>query len=141
MAKKPAARRDAAPQGGAPKRQVIKPASGLPLSLYNVPVGSKKTIVFELAVDPKNIKSAQLGLKADDFDSREEVIISLNGGKPLTIPDCLLADMGFRTGLVSVPVNQLRAGKNTVQFTFASNLKGTTKGFDVAEALLVLAMK
>ena len=141
LASTPAAKADAALPGPPPKQLVVKPASGVPLSLYNVPVGSKKTIAFDLTADLKNVKKAQLGLKADDFDSREEVVIEFNGNKPLKIPDGLLADMGFRVGLIDVPLSQLRPGKNVVVFTFASNLKGTTKGFDVAEALLVLQMK
>ena len=139
LAPEPETKAQAAPQG--PRPRMVKPASGLPLSLYNVPVGSKKTITFNLDVDPKRVKKAQLALRAEDFDSREEVVISLNAGKPLMIPDSLIADMGLRTGLIDVPVSQLRAGKNTVLFTFASDLKGSTKGFDVADALLVLHMK
>ena len=133
-----AARGEVRAQGPPAGQRVVEPVSGVPLSLYEVPVGSKKAIAFDVDIDPKVVKKAQLGLRADDFDSRKEVTITLNGGSPLTIPDALIADMGFRTGFVDVPVSQLRPGKNVVLFTFASNLNGTTQGFDVAEALLVL---
>ena len=137
----PATQAPAAPQGPRPGQRVVKPTSGVPLSLYAVPVGSKRALTFDLDVDPKDVKTAQLGLNAEDFDSREEVRISFNASKPLVIPDSLLSDTGSRVGFVNVPVALLRSGKNTVLFTFASNLNGTTKGFDVAEALLVLKMK
>ena len=127
--------------GPSARRRVVKPSAGVPLSLYKVPVGSKKTIIFTLDIDPRDIKTARLALNAEDFDSPKEVVLSINGGKPLTIPNSLLSDTGSRLGFVDAPVDQLRPGKNTVAFTFASNLNGTTEGFDVPEALLVLEMK
>jgi len=126
------------PQGPLPGQRIIKALSGVPLSLYQVPVGSKKEIVFQLDVDLKNVKKARLALNAEDFDSPEELTISVNGADPLAIPDALIADTGFRTGFINVPLDQLRAGKNNVLFTFTSNLGGTTAGFDVLEALLIL---
>lgn len=121
--------------------RTIEAATGMPLSLYKVPVGSKRTVTFNIKIDPKEVEKAQLGLTVEDFDSREEVKICFNGEKDLMIPDVLLSDKGYRMGFIDVPLHQLRPGKNLVEFTFTSNLCGTTQGFNVAEALMVLRTK
>ena len=39
-----------------------------PLSLYDVPVGTYKTLSFDLTTDPNAVKKARLTLNAEDFD-------------------------------------------------------------------------
>ena len=122
-------------------KTLIQPATSGAVSLFGVPVGTRKSIRFDLADDPVQYAKAQLALTSDDFDSREELTITLNGGSPLQIPDALLSDSGKRVGMMDLPLSALKSGANELTFTFVSNLGGTTGGFDVHEALLVLTPK
>ena len=124
-----------------PGRVTVKPVSGVPLLLYRVPVGRSKTIRFELTVNPEDVKMARLALIAKDFDDPAEVTVTFNGSKPLQIPQGLLSDADSRRGFIKVPAQLLRRGENEVVFTFASDLDGSTEGFTVEDALLVLVMR
>ena len=120
---------------------LIEPTGAKSASLFGVKVGTTKSIRFDITEDLSKFAKAQFALTSDDFDSREELTITLNGGKPLHIPDTLISDSGKRVGLMDAPLSALKAGENQLTFTFVSNLGGTTGGFDVHEALLVLTAK
>lgn len=119
-------------------RTLIQPTGPGSVSLFGVEVGAMRSIRFDIAEDLSAYSGARLALAADDFDARAELTITLNGGPPLPIPDALLSPSGRRVGLMDVPLAGLKPGENQVTFTFISNLGGTTGGFDVHEALLVL---
>jgi len=124
-----------------PGQVTVKPAAGVPLSLYRVPVGRSETIRFELTVNPQDVRTAKLALIAKDFDDPAELTVTFNGSTPLTIPKELLSDSDARKGFIEIPTELLRRGENEVVFTFASDLDGSTEGFEVEEALLVLVLR
>ncbi len=127
-----------APSPSAPRPDLIlSPVTPMPLSLFDVPVGTSRTLSFDLTADPKTVKKARLALSAEDFDEPAELTITFNG-QPLPIPKSLLSGSSAVIGFVEIPANLLRAGKNDVAFTFVSNLNGTTTGFAVLRAFLVL---
>ncbi len=72
---------------------VLSPVTPMPLSLFDVPVGTSKTLSFDLTADPNTVNKARLALNAEDFDEPAELTITLNG-QPLTIPESLLAPSG-----------------------------------------------
>ena len=111
-----------APKAAANDKILVSPISRMPVSLFDVPVGTSKSIRFDLPHDPASMKAARLALTADDFDAPEELTIALNGGKPLTIPDA-----GKQPGMMDVPLAGLPKGQNEVVFTLVSTLGGTTK--------------
>gem|GEM_PF-3063731 len=132
----------AAEPAAAPSNDVlIKPASDLPMSFFDTGVGTSKTVVFEVGRAPAEFKAVRAALVLADVDATEEVRVSFNGGAALTVPDPLLSDTGPRAGTLELPFGQLRQGRNELTFTFASDLNGTTGGFDVNDALLVLTPK
>ncbi|MFH0965785.1 MAG: hypothetical protein V2A58_17440 [Planctomycetota bacterium] len=128
------------PPGPPPNMTILNPVSGIPFSLYNVPVGTAKTVVFDCPFDRAAVQSVALALNAADIDDPAEAAVAWNGA-PLTVPAALLSDTGPRVGTIPIPADQLRRGRNEAVFTFASNLNGTTKGFDINEALLVLMLQ
>ncbi len=127
-----------APSPSAPRPDLIlSPVTPMPLSLFDVPVGTSETLSFDLAADPNTVNKARLALSAEDFDEPAELTITLNG-QPLTIPKSLLAGSSAAIGFIEISPDLLRPGKNDVAVTFVSNLNGTTKGFSVLQAFLVL---
>ena len=108
------------------------------VSLYDVAVGTRQSIRIAITAQLHRFDKAQIAMRAEDFDARDELTIKLNGGQSLYIPDDLLSDQSNRLGLMDIPLSALKSGANELTFTFASNLGGTTSGFKVHEVLLVL---
>jgi hypothetical protein len=119
-------------------KTLIKSSTKMPVILFGVSVGTTKNIDFKIEVDLSQYSKVQLALNAEDIDEPAEVVITLNGGKPLAISKELLSASGRAVGMMDVPLSQLKKGDNTFSFKFASNLGGTTGGFDIYEAMLVL---
>jgi len=117
---------------------VLSPTTPMPLPFWNVPVGTSKTVSFDLTTDPSTIKKARLALNAADIDEPAELTITLNGEHRLSIPNSLLSGSDPVQGFIEISPNLLRSGTNNVTFTFDSTLNGTTTGFSVLQAFLVL---
>ena len=131
----------AAAAAPAPSTDVlIKPSSGLPMSFFGTSVGTSKALTFEVGKAPAEFTALQVALVMADVDAPAEVSITFNGAA-LTVPEDLLSDTGPRAGTMELPLGQLRQGTNEMTFTFASDLNGSTAGFDVNDALLVLTPK
>jgi len=116
---------------------VLSPTTPMPLPFWNVPVGTSKTVSFDLTTDPSTIKKARLALNAADIDEPAELTITLNGEHRLSIPNSLLSGSDPVQGFIEISPNLLRSGTNNVTFTFDSTLNGTTTGFSVLQAFLV----
>lgn len=139
-APKPPGKAGAGHPAPTPGQVTLSPATSMPVSLHDVPVGTSKAIRFKSAIDPKDVTKARLALNAEDFDDPAELTICLNGGNPLSISESLIADQGPRVGIVDIPLDLLRPGMNECVFTFVSNLNGATKGFAVNDAALLLIL-
>jgi len=116
----------------------VAPATELPLSLYEVPVGSQGMMVFEAPVEPKVVQEAFLDMNVDDIDEPKEATIRLNGNPPLEVPPEVLGEGRGHFGKMAVPVAQLREGRNEFTFAFVDDLGGTTKGYVIEAARLLL---
>jgi len=138
QSRKPAAR---APAPGSAQRfsgtKRFVPVQEMPLSLYGVSVGTKKTLTVVLPANCTAAKAAVLMLRVDDIDRAREATLSVNGEGPLPWPRSILGE-GKRSGAVMIDPKSLRAGRNTLAFTFKDNLGGKTGGFDVLDAELRL---
>ena len=130
-----------APGEALPTTVKLKPVTEIPLVVYEVPIGSSGTIAFELPTERANVERAELALMADDFDDRKELTIRFNGSDPLPIPDEMIGDKELHPGRIEIPLDLLRDGRNEAVFTFVDDLGGTTGGFEVDEAYLVLTLK
>jgi len=115
----------------------LKPVAGIPLNLYLAPIGTKKTVIFDVPYDINLIDKAWLELAVDDIDEKKEAKITLNG-KTVEIHESVLGE-GAATGALVVPVDALVKGRNTFEFVFADNLNETTEGYEILKATLALA--
>ena len=125
---------------GSPRTMKLVPVTKMPLVVFAAPVGTKGTIAFDVPVETARIEKAQLALNAGDFDDRRELSISFNGSAPLAIPDALIGNGRHHPGAIDLPLDSLRKGRNEATFTFLDTLGGTTKGFGVEDAYLLLAL-
>lgn len=134
----------AKPQAAIPKPPVnlvvVRSTTKMPVSLYDVPLGTSKTIAFDVTADLGGFTAAQLAIEADDIDQPEEATLTVNDQK-IAIPNTMLSDSGRRVGMIDVPLSALKQGANEIAFTFASNLGETTRGYDIFQATLVLKKK
>jgi len=119
----------------------ISPVSGIPVNLFGVAVGTKKTVTFDSPIDPAAIAQAWLEMEGDDIDDTKEATILLNGKTPVAVTEDVLIPQGRVWGRLEVPASALVKGANTFEFTFADNLGGQTGGYEVHHALLVVKMK
>lgn len=111
-------------------------ANAMP-DLWGTQVGTGKEITFAVDRDLSVMGAAALELLVDDIDAKDEATITFNGVK-LDVADSLLGEgKGFK-GRMTVPVSAVKAGDNVVSFTFASKLGGTTTGYAIMDAYLVL---
>jgi len=105
--------------------------------LWGTKVGTAKEITFNVDRDLNVVGAAALELVVDDIDAKSEATITVNG-QPLAVVDSLLGEgKGFK-GRMTVPVTAVKSGTNVASFTFASTLGGTTTGYAIMEAYLVL---
>ena len=130
----------ASPAAGPTTLLQVSPQRGSPVDLYRVPVGTTRELAFELPVKAERIVAAHLAMMVDDIDARNEASIRLNGGSALHIPDAAVAEAQFHPAFMEVPVEQLRDGSNVFVFSFDSNLGGSTLGYVIDEAYLMLAV-
>ena len=105
--------------------------------LWGTKIGTAKEITFNVDRDLTVVGGAALALVADDIDAKAEATITFNGAK-LEIADSMLGEgKGFK-GRMTIPLASVKAGENRASFTFASKLGGTTTGYSIMEAYLVL---
>lgn len=119
----------------------ISPATGIPVNLFGVAVGTKTTVTFNSPIEPGAIAQAWLEMEGDDIDAPEEAAIVLNGKTPVKVTEDVLIPQGSVWGRLEVPVEAIVKGANTFEFTFADNLGGQTGGYEVHHAALLLKMK
>ncbi len=124
-----------------PKAQRIAPHDKRHMVLYQVPVGTKKSMTFTLSADPDKIDKAWLVLIVDDIDEPKEATVVLNGKHPITVHESVLGEGEGHRGALIVPVSALVKGENTFEFTFADNLGGTTEGYSIMKAHLAVLTK
>ena len=117
----------------------LLPRESLPLRLYDVPVGTEKSLSIDVPVELAHIRDAWLDLIVDDIDESKEAILMLNAETPIPVVGGILGESGHQ-GRLAVPVAGLVAGRNTFTFMFADNLGGTTGGYFITDASLVLAV-
>ena len=111
----------------------------LPLVLYDVPVGTEKSVTIEVPVLPGRAKEAKLKLTIEDMDQVREGQIYINGQGPLEPPAGLLSPSDTLTAELEVNPKWFRKGANEIKFVFADNLYATTKGFTVKGITLSLS--
>ena len=114
----------------------LSPVEGLPVDLFGQPVGTSKKLLFEVKHDPVSIEQAWLKVTVDDIDEEQEARIKLNG-KPVSVHRSVLGE-GLTQGVLTVPVTALVKGRNVFEFVFANDLRGTTEGYRITKARLVL---
>lgn len=116
----------------------VAPAREMSVSLYDVKVGTKGVMAFDLPVALKEVREAFLEMYVDDIDEPKEATVCLNGNPPLTLHPDMLGEGRGHHGKMEVPVAQLRAGRNEFTFAFVDDLGGTTKGYVIEGAQLLL---
>ena len=124
-----------------PGAVIVTPVSGMPVNLFGVAVGSKRTVVFNSPVEPAAIGQAWLEMEADGIDEPKEARILLNGATPVKVTEDVLIPVGSVWGRLELPIKAIVKGENTFEFTFADNLEGQTGGYEVHHAWLVLKIK
>ena len=96
--------------------------AGLPVDLYEQPVGTKGILAFDVPHDPGTIEKAWLRMTADDIDEAKEARVTLNG-KPVTVHGSVLGE-GVTEGVLVLPVKAFVKGRNVLEFVFADDLGG-----------------
>ncbi|MFH0962921.1 MAG: sialidase family protein [Planctomycetota bacterium] len=124
-----------------PGSVIIMPSEGIPVELYQVPVGTKKGLTVLCPFEPGEIKKAALEMMVDDIDEPKEATILLNGKTAIAVDESVLGEGADHYGRLTVPSEGLVKGKNTFEFTFADNLAGSTQGYIIMQASLVLEVK
>ena len=114
----------------------LSPVEGLPVDLFGQPVSTSKKLLFEVKHDPVSIDRAWLKVTVDDIDEKQEARIKLNG-KPISVHRSVLGE-GLTQGVLTVPVTALVKGRNVFEFVFANDLRGTTEGYRITKARLIL---
>jgi len=121
------------------------PTGAMPLRVYGVPVGSERTFTIKIPNDysARNTALAVLWLLVDDIDEPRETKIFVNGKGPFDPPPSCLGegagpDRLGREGFMKIDPKSLKPGDNELKFVFADNLGGSTGGFDILRALVVV---
>ena len=117
----------------------IPPEQGLPVDLYQVPTGTTGQLVFRVSYAIGTIEKAWLRLSVDDIDETKEAGITLNA-RPVAVHESVLGE-GEQSGVLVVPVDALVEGKNIFEFVFADDLGGTTEGYSVLAATLLIKQR
>jgi len=116
------------------------PENEMPLELYGKKVGSKDIMRFDVSVDTKEIREAWIEMNVDDIDEPKEARITLNGRTPIKVEGAVLGEGSGHFGKLFVPVSALREGDNEFEFVFADDLAGSTGGYTILDASLVLVV-
>ena len=119
----------------------VSPVAGIPVNLFNVPVGTQKTLEFDWPFPVTALKQAWLEMFVDDIDVPKEAKITLNDEIAVTAAGAVLGEGTGHFGRLELPVAALKQGRNRILFEFADNLNGTTAGYIIEEAALVLALE
>jgi len=118
----------------------INPKGGvLPLAMYDVEVGTVKSIEFDLPQVGDN-EAAYLFLEMADVDKQQEMKTALNNAV-LEVPDSIVNDMDSAFAFFPVDKKILKSGINALSFAFTDNLNGSTKGYHVINAQFWIADK
>jgi hypothetical protein len=89
-------------------------------------------------LDPARIKKTWLELEADDIDEPKEATIFMNNKTKITVTKQVLIPQGSVWGRLVVPAAAIVEGTNTFEFTLADDLGGSTEGYDILHAALVV---
>ena len=116
------------------------PENEMPLDLYGKKVGSKDVMRFDVPVDTKEIREAWLEMNVDDIDEPKEARITLNGKTRIKVEGAVLGEGSGHFGKLFIPVSALREGNNEFEFVFADDLAGSTGGYTILDASLVLVV-
>ena len=108
----------------------------MPLALHGLGVGARKQLTITVNREPRGVTAA-LYLLVDDIDAKREAIITCNG-HPLPIVDSLLGEGAGFKGFMPILPGKVKQGENVIDFVFADNLGGTTGGYLILEAAIVL---
>lgn len=119
----------------------IQPVESGRVVRAEVPVGTSKSMIFQLEHEPGDIAKAWLKVVVEDIDEAKEATIILNGTHKIEIHESLLGEGAGYDGALIVPVEVLAKGRNTFEFTFADNLGGETAGYTIMEATLAVTPK
>ena len=121
------------------------PVETMPVSVYGIPVGESRTLNIRL---PETFKSADypltvLWLNVDDIDETKEAQFFINGQGPFETPASTLGEgKGLEgvgnSGHMQIDSKILKAGLNELKFVFVDNLGGSTAGFEIMDAMIVL---
>ena len=125
----------------APGEIKLAPAQGIPVKLYAVPLGTSKSVVFNLPFDPATIAKVWLDMAVSDIDDPKEATITLNAKTAIKVEGTIIADDEPHYGRLVVPPGALAKGANTFEFAFVDNLNGSTQGYDILGATLVFVVK
>ncbi len=116
----------------------IEPSDGMPVWLFDVPVGTKAKLTFDIDIAPRKIKKAWLAMVADDIDAPIEAVITLKDKTDIQVDKSVIGEGENHLGRLNIPPTALLKGTNTFEFVFADNLGDSTAGYIITEALLVL---
>ncbi len=117
------------------------PAQTMPMSVYGVPVGEARTLTIRL---PDRFKAQDypltlLWLSVDDIDVQKEARMFINDNGPHEVPASTLGEgKDGHVGHMRLDAGLLKPGVNELKFVFADNLGGSTGGFDIMDAMIVL---
>lgn len=121
------------------------PGDPMPLSVYGAPAGTAETVTIKLPddYDAEKAPLAVLWLVVDDIDLAKETSIHINGHGPFEPPKSTLGEgageKGYgRNGFLKIDPGILKPGANVLKFVFEDNLNGSTGGFLIFEAMLVV---
>ena len=103
-------------------------------------MGTAKSVTFDVTADLGQYGRAQLVVDGEDIDEPAEASLKINGNEG-PIPATVLSGAGRRAGMIDIPLSALKQGANATVFTFESNLGGTTTGYRLLQAALVLTKK
>jgi len=114
----------------------VQPA-GLPVDLWDTPLGSEGTLTFNLPTDLSRYTEAILLLHVDDIDAQPETGLYVNGHGRLTWPESILGE-GEHCGAIRLNMAHLKPGPNEFKFVFEDTLNWHTTGFAILGAELQL---
>jgi hypothetical protein len=121
------------------------PVEAMPVSVYGLPVGESLSLKIRLpdTFKPKDYPLTLLWLSADDIDAQKETRMFINGQGPFPVPASTLGEAKGKSGLgntghMQIKSDLLKPGLNELKFVFADNLGGSTGGFDILDAMIVL---
>lgn len=113
-------------------------ATGAAFGCWNQPLGTTRNASVTVDADKlAGASSASMTMNLTDIDFAGEVTISVNGGAPITVP--MTGDGVTAAVTVTIPLNQLTGGANTVVYTWANNTgPPATQGYTSNAAFVTL---